>query len=274
MYESAQVDAKGDAFMIKAILIDVDNTLLDFDACVKAALRDGFDHFGLPAYREEMFPVFTEINNALWHRIETGELTREQLMQIRFDRIFEALGIDFDGVTFEDYFRRYLFDSAIYVEGALELLQYLADKYIVCAASNGPYRQQIHRLEISGMAPYLTHSFISEQVGAEKPSRAFFDVCMQVLGGSEMYVQEEPIIAQAEGDARDRAITAMSSGGILPGLLPKEVMMIGDSLTADMSGGIAYGMQTCWYDRSGKGLPEGIVVDHVVRTLAEIRDIL
>ncbi len=260
--------------MIKAILIDVDNTLLDFDACVKAALRDGFDHFGLPAYREEMFPVFTEINNALWHRIETGELTREQLMQIRFDRIFEALGIHFDGVTFEDYFRRYLFDSAIHVEGALELLQYLADKYIVCAASNGPYKQQLHRLQVSGMAPYLTHYFISEQVGAEKPSRAFFQVCMQTLRGKESCVQAGQIDTQMEREARDGAITATSSGGILPGLLAKEVMMIGDSLTADMSGGIACGMQTCWYDRSGNGLPQGMAVDHVVRTLKEIRDIL
>ena len=228
--------------MIKVVLIDVDNTLLDFDACVKAALRDGFDHFGLPAYREEMFPIFNQVNNALWHRIETGELTREQLMEIRFDRIFEALGIRFDGVTFEDYFRRYLFDSAIHVEGALELLQYLSGKYVVCAASNGPYEQQIHRLEVSGLAPYLTHSFISEQVGAEKPSREFFDTCMKVLDLSD--------------------------------LRPEEVMMIGDSLTADMAGGISYGMQTCWYDRYGKGLPDGVEVDHVVRNLAEIREFL
>ena len=164
--------------MIKVVLIDVDNTLLDFDACVKAALKDGFAHFGLPEYREEMFPIFTKINNALWHRIETGELTREQLMKIRFDRIFEALGIAFDGVTFEEYFRQYLFDSAIHVKGAVELLQYLSGKYVVCAASNGPYEQQLHRLEAGGLAPYLTYSFISENVGAEKPSRQFFDVCM------------------------------------------------------------------------------------------------
>lgn len=241
--------------MIKVILIDVDNTLLDFDACVKAALRDGFAHFGLPPYQEEMFPVFTAVNNALWHRMELGELTREELLAIRFDRIFEALGICFDGVTFEEYFRRYLFDSTIHVEGAEALLQYLAGKYVVCAASNGPYEQQIHRLKVSGLAPWLTHSFISEQVGAEKPSREFFDVCMKVLRTSD-----------------PTGTTAV--GTDLSGLGPEEVMMIGDSLTADMAGGIAYGMQTCWYDRNGKGLPKNVPADHVVQSLAEICEIL
>lgn len=249
--------------MIKVVLIDVDNTLLDFDACVKAALRDGFAHFGLPAYREEMFPVFTKINNALWHQIETGELTREQLMKIRFDRIFEALGIAFDGVTFEAYFRQYLFDSAIHVEGAVELLQYLSDKYVVCAASNGPYGQQIHRLEAGGLAPYLTYSFISEQVGAEKPSRQFFDVCMKMLRDRDVNEEKETLAAVSQVADCD-----------LSQLCPEEVMMIGDSLTADMSGGIAYGMKTCWYDRDGKGLPQGMEVDHVVRSLGEIQDIL
>lgn len=249
--------------MIKVVLIDVDNTLLDFDACVKAALRDGFAHFGLPAYREGMFPIFTKINNALWHRIETGELTREQLMKIRFDRVFEAFGIEFDGVTFEEYFRQYLFDSAIHVEGAVELLQYLAGKYVVCAASNGPYEQQLHRLETGGLAPYLTHSFISENVGAEKPSQQFFDVCMERLRDSDAC---EGKASPTEGrSAADRDLSR---------LRPEEVMMIGDSLTADMSGGIAYGMRTCWYDRDGKGLPQGMTVDHVVRSLGEIRDIL
>ena len=249
--------------MIKVVLIDVDNTLLDFDACVKAALKDGFAHFGLPAYREEMFPIFTKINNVLWHQIEKGELTREQLMKIRFDRIFEALGIAFDGVTFEEYFRQYLFDSAIHVKGAVELLQYLSGKYVVCAASNGPYEQQLHRLEAGGLAPYLTHSFISEHVGAEKPSRQFFDVCMERLRDSDAC--EEKASLTEEKSAIDRDLSQ---------LRPEEVMMIGDSLTADMSGGIAYGMKTCWYDRDGKGLPQGMAVDHVVRSLGEIQDIL
>jgi len=257
--------------MIKAILIDVDNTLLDFDACVKAALKDGFEYFGLPAYQEEMFPIFTKINNALWHQIETGELTREQLMEIRFDRIFEALGINFDGVTFEDYFRRYLFDSAIHVEGASELLQYLSEKYVVCAASNGPYAQQIHRLKNGGLAPYLTYAFISEQVGAEKPSRVFFDVCMRVLREGKHHVWAEDLWKDEKaGQKEDRRMVC----GSLCDLQPEEVMMIGDSLTADMSGGIAYGTKTCWYDRDGKGVPEGMVMDYAVTTLAEIQNIL
>ena len=84
--------------------------------------------------------------------------------------ISEALGIDADGVKFEAYFRDCLFDSAIPVEGALSLLEYLKKKHVLCAASNGPYRQQVNRLKVGGMLPYFSDLFISEEIGAEKPS--------------------------------------------------------------------------------------------------------
>ncbi|MBR6527934.1 MAG: HAD hydrolase-like protein [Lachnospiraceae bacterium] len=248
--------------MIKAVWIDVDNTLLDFDACVKAALRDGFAHFGLPPYRDEMFPVFNRVNNEMWHRLELGELTREELLAIRFDRIFEALGFCFDGVTFEEYFRNYLFDSTIHVDGALSLLRHLADKYVVCAASNGPYEQQIHRLQKAEMYPCMTYCFISEQVGAEKPSQEYFDYGMSILRG-EVWADAVTGGAFHPEEKKD-----------LSQLTPDEVMMIGDSLTADMAGGTRYGMKTCWYNPQGKGLPEGMAVDHVVRTLEEIKKFL
>ena len=257
--------------MIKAVLLDVDNTLLDFDACVKAALRDGFAHFGLPAYEEGMFPVFTRINNELWHRLELGELTREELLAIRFDRVFEALGIGFDGVTFEDYFRSYLFDSAIHVEGAMELLNYLSKRYLLAVASNGPYEQQIHRLKISGMYPYLDYCFVSEQVAAEKPSQDFFEYCMQVMKGKR---QEPACLGGKMVAGHSSKEHENNAAGILADLQPQEVMMIGDSLTADMAGAVAYGMKTCWYDPKRKGLPKTMAVDHVVTELSQICEVL
>lgn len=230
--------------MIKAVFIDIDNTLLDFDAFVKAAMRDGFQKFGLGEYREDMFPVFLRINNAVWREIEQGVLSFADMQKIRWNRVFEALGISFDGPHFEDYFRDYLFDCAIPVEGAMELLDYLKDKYILCAASNGPYEQQRNRLRRGGMLDCFAHLFISERIGVSKPSPRFFAHCLSELN---------------------------AGGGAIR---PEEIMMIGDSLSSDMAGAAGMGMHSCYFDRNRSGNTGGLAVDHVVRALEEIRGIL
>ena len=231
--------------MIKAIFIDIDNTLLDFDAYVREAMTEGFKAFGLPPYEEWMLGVFLRINGEFWRGIEDGTLTRAQLRENRWNAIFAALGIDFDGPTFETYFRARLRDSAIPVEGAAEMLDYLQGRYVLCAASNGPWEQQTNRLKTAGMAGYFRHVFVSERLGAEKPAAAFFDRCMAELNAG----RAEPI-------------------------LPGEVLMLGDSLSSDMAGSIAFGMQSCLFDRSGAVTDCGLPVDHIICRLTDVRDFL
>mgnify|MGYP000682470637 FL=1 len=77
---------------MKAIFIDIDNTLLDFDEYVRTTMAEGFAHFGLPAYQPEMYHVFTTENNKLWRQIEEGTLTFEELQKVRWNRIFAASG--------------------------------------------------------------------------------------------------------------------------------------------------------------------------------------
>lgn len=229
---------------MKAIFIDIDNTLLDFDEYVRTTMAEGFAHFGLPAYRPEMYHTFTTENNKLWRRIEEGTLTFEELQKIRWSRIFDALGIAFDGPTFEHYFRTAIFESAIPVPGAVPLLQSLSRHSILCAASNGPYEQQLHRLELGGMKQYFTHFFISQRIGAAKPAAAFFDTAFRELN-----------------EARPTPI------------LPRETLIIGDSLTSDIAGGLQYGMKTCYYRRPGApAAPAG--VDYTVTALSEIPALL
>ena len=224
----------------RCVLIDVDNTILDFDEFVRAAMRDGFRKYHLPEYREEMFGIFVDINDRLWRGIEMGVKTLEDVRRDRWNLIFDRLGIAFDGHVFEEFFRDYLHECAIPVPGVTELIPYLSGRYLLCAASNGPYEQQKYRLGISGMLPYFHHIFISEKVGANKPSARFFDVCLQEIGED---------------------------------LQPGEVMMIGDSLTADMDGALEYGMATCFFDRNKTG-PQGRKVDYVVTHMGDIAGIL
>lgn len=225
--------------MIRTILMDVDNTLLDFNKCASASMAEGFRDFGLE-YRPEMFPIFLDINDRLWREIEQDQLTRDGLHRIRWPWIFDKLGIEADGIAFERRFCELLFDSHEPVEGAMELLRYLSGKYDVYVASNSSYAQQFNRLTLAGMMPFLKGLFVSHELGAPKPSQAFFDICMERLGNP-----------------------------------PKEeVMLIGDSLTADMQGGVDYGLPTCWYNHNHQPRNIGLPVDHIVEHLWEIQNIL
>ena len=231
--------------MIKAVFLDIDNTLLSFSGYVKEAMRDGFAQFGLKPYTEDMFEVFEGINTGLWQQLERGELSFEGLMAVRWQRIFAALDIDFDGPTFEQYFREKLFVSAVPMPHAKELLEYLHGRYVLCVASNGPLEQQRNRLRIADMARYFSHVFVSGDLGVQKPEREFFVRCFDRLRAAE-----------------------------LPELQPEETIIIGDSLSSDMAGGLAFGMHTCLYHPGG--VPDNCPAEigHIVTDLSEIRQFL
>lgn len=101
--------------MLKAVLMDIDDTLLDFGKCAEQAMRIGFAERGLP-FDNSTYAVFTRINDVLWQQIERGELTTQQLFEFRWNRIFEALGIEADGVAFEKRFLDLLYETAIPVD--------------------------------------------------------------------------------------------------------------------------------------------------------------
>ena len=231
--------------MLKVILFDIDNTLLSFDQCVKETMKTGFETFKIGTYEEWMFAVFHRINADLWRSIELGELDFEGLKRVRWNKIFECLQLSADGLRFEAYFRDCLFESAIPEKGALELLEYLSGKYTLCVASNGPCLQQINRLKKSGMLPYFSDLFVSEEIGSSKPNAQFFRTCAARLN-------------QKLGQT----------------IRPCEMMMIGDSLSSDMAGAIAFGMQTCFYNPEKKPLPPGMNITHTVASLKEIASIL
>ena len=105
--------------MIKAVLLDIDNTLFSFDGYVQYSMKHGFEKYGLRLFEDWMPSVFHRINNELWGRIEKGTLTFEELGKIRWNLVFRELGIVFDGVVFEQYFRKELFWSAIPEDGEI-----------------------------------------------------------------------------------------------------------------------------------------------------------
>ena len=225
--------------MIKAVLIDIDNTLLDFRKCSKESMCLAAEDFGID-FPENYFEIFTEINNGLWEKIEKGELTRQGLFKVRWNLIFEAMGIKADGPAFDELFREYIKKSANPVDGAKEILEYLSEKYYVCVASNSAFEQQKARLDKAGMLPYIKEIFTSEEIGFAKPSTEFFEAC----------------------------VNGHSSFG------KDEIMLIGDSITADIEGGKKFGLKTCWFNFDKK--PDAVCdsADFIVDDLLQIKNIL
>ena len=166
--------------MIKAILLDVDNTLLDFDKSATEVIKGLFCQMGL-SYTDNVFKTFININDGLWKRIERAEITREQLHNIRWDTVFGELGIKADGKRAEKLFLDGLYSVAIPVDGAKETLRYLSAKYALYTASNAPFAQQVNRLTVSGLYPFVTGIMSFEKDGVHKPQREFFEWCLDAL---------------------------------------------------------------------------------------------
>lgn len=227
-------------FMIKAVFIDIDDTLLDFGKCSEYAMRESYRDFGIK-FSKFMFPVFAEINAELWRRLEKGEITKNEIYGKRWGIILAEFGIThIDGNEFESRFQKHICDSAEKVDGAEEILKYLSSKYKIYAASNGPHQQQIKRLRSAELLHYFTDVFTSELLGFQKPDKAFFDACLSKTDG----------IKSAES------------------------VLIGDSLTADILGGINCGMKTVWFNKNNRAASDDIIPDRTAKALDEIKNII
>ena len=223
----------------KIILLDLDNTLIDFNECARHSIINAFDKLGF-IYTEKVFETFIEENVKIWKRLEKGEITKPQLRADRWNIILGKLGIDFDGTVLEEMFENGVALGAYPVEGAYDLLDYLKGKYKLYIVSNGFRFVQESRLKIGDFEKYFDGVFVSEDIGIPKPAKEFFDYCFKNLGNP-----------------------------------PKEdTLLIGDSLSADIIGGINYGIDTIWFNKNNEPLPENVRPTHAVNTLHEIKSIL
>lgn len=224
---------------IKAVLIDIDNTLLDFNKSALAAMNNTASAHSV-TFPEGYFDVFLKINDELWTQLQCQSITKQDIYKRRWRRIFDELGIRADSDAFEEDFRKEMRSTAITVDGAEEILRYLSEKYPVYAASNASKHQQELRLKSAGLSKYLSGIFTSEEIGYQKPAKEFFDACNKKLS---------PV-------------------------LPEETVMIGDSVEADIAGAKAFGIITIWFNYYGKICENYEFTDYYVNNLEEIKELL
>ncbi len=224
----------------KTLLMDADETLLDFCRSEGFALEDTLARYGI-AMTPSVQETYHEINRLLWIKLEKGEIRRERLKVRRFEELFETLGIcGIDAAAFNDQYMRTLGTRGFVLDGAVSLLEQLSKHYRICIITNGTASVQHTRLADSGLLPYVDGVYISQEIGADKPSPVFFDAVLSSLGNPEK----------------------------------DELLVIGDSLTSDIRGGLLSGIDTCWFAPHGGDAPSEITPTYTVRSYDELLSLL
>ena len=227
--------------MYKYLLWDIDGTVLDFLASEAYAIRFLFEKYNIGECSDEMLKVYSEINAKYWRKLERGELTKQEILVMRFRDFFELIGADVSlAEAFNKDYQVALGDHIEFVDNAEEMLLSQKGKYTLVAVTNGTKIAQEKKLRLSGLDKVFDAIFISEDVGAEKPSKEYFEYVFEKVG------------------IRDK----------------KEALIIGDSITSDILGGFNAGIDTCWFNPSHKSNTLDVPVTYEIDNLGKLSEIL
>ena len=226
---------------IKVVLWDIDGTLLNFQAAEKAAINKCFLIHEMGTCTDEMLAEYSEINHKYWKMLERGEMTKPEILVGRFKEFFEKQGLDVSKApAFNEDYQVQLGDTICFEENGLEVIHALKDKVKQYAVTNGTRVAQKRKLANSGLDKLLDKAFISDEIGVEKPMIGFFDAVWAEIGTFSR----------------------------------EEVIIVGDSLTSDMQGGVNAGIQTCWYNPKGIENTSGLKLDYEIQNLIQILEII
>ena len=244
---------------MRVILWDIDNTLLNFSAAEKVAMHKGFEELELGEFNDEMLRCYMGINRKYWQALERGEMTKPEVLVGRFTEFFGLYGLPVEkAVAFNERYQELLGDTVCFHDDAYDIVKSLQGKVLQCAATNGTKVAQVRKLKNSGLDQLFDLIFISEDIGAEKPTNAFFD---KVFTDVTEWLKEKE--ATLDGVDKYRGALDMS-----------DAIIVGDSLTSDILGGNNAGIKTCWYNPKGVVNDTAAVVDYEIKDLHEIYEII
>lgn len=221
------------------ILFDLDNTLFDFDIDQKKAYYGAIDSIGY-ILDDRMYKKYCEINEFMWHMLNDGMMGLEEVFVRRHERFFDIYGIDYSPKDFDNLLTLHFQKTGTTIKGVIELLEKLKYYYVLVVASNGPKDQQYHRLKNSGLMDYFEKIFISEEVGYNKPELEFYQ---NIFDSMNVYDKSK-------------------------------YLMVGDSISSDILGGINAGIDTCWYNPKRKSKRLRISPTYEIQNISKVGDIL
>lgn len=237
----------------RTILWDLDQTLLDFTKSQSYALRYTFDKLSLEI-TDQIIDRYADINDSYWKRYERGEITKDEVLIGRFITLFEELHIThIKAEEIHEIYQETLGSIFYFLEDADRLVAILKEKgfrqYIV---TNGVNKTQERKVKLSGLDLLVDGVFVSELIGHPKPHKEFFDACFTYL---------------AKQDTE-------SGRGETDRIKKENCILVGDSLTSDMTGGMNAGIDTCWYNPLELHNRSEVKVTYEIKSLWELPVIL
>ena len=223
--------------MIEFLFLDLDDTILDFHKAERIAIGKTIRMFGVEP-TEDILNMYHLINKQHWEMLERGELTRELVLQRRFSVLFERLGKTVDAPAVAKAYEKNLAIGHYFLPGAEEAVDRLSKKYRLFLASNGTASVQAGRMTSANLYRFFEKVFVSQEIGHNKPSKEFFDGCFAQI----------------------------------PDFDPARAMMVGDSLTSDIQGGINAGIRTCWVNPEHK--TGSVRPDYEIEALSQLEALL
>lgn len=224
--------------MVDTLLFDLDNTLFDFNQAEKIAVGKTLKHFHIEP-GATVLKRYSEINLAQWKLLEQGKLSRDQVKLRRFHLLFSELGANVPAEEAALMYESLLACGHYFIDGAEELLETLYGKYRMYLVTNGTLSVQKGRLKSSGISRYFEDIFISEELGHNKPSVEYFNCCFSRI----------------------------------PGFHRETTVIIGDSLTSDIQGGINAGIRTIWFKPAHEKAAD-IIPDYEFDSLRNLPELL
>ena len=222
------------------ILFDADNTLLDFDTAENKALIETLTQYNIEPSNETV-QKYREINEALWRQLEKGQIRRDKLMNERFTRFLKEIGASGNGAEMNRYYLNQLSTHPDLMPGnILDVLHELAEVATMAIVTNGFDKVQSRRVKESGVAAFMEEVFVSERSDSEKPNRKIFDTALKTLGVENR----------------------------------EHVLVVGDSLTSDIQGGINAGLDTCWLNRDHMENPGQVSPTYEIDALEQLYPIV
>ena len=203
--------------MIEFLFLDLDDTILDFHKAERIAISKTIREFGVEP-TEEILALYHGINKWHWEQLELGKLTRAEVLVNRFGVLFEKLGVPVDAPKCAKAYEVNLSQGHWFLPGAEEAVEALSRKYRLFLASNGTAVVQKGRMTSANLYRFFETVFVSQEIGHNKPSKAYFDACFASI----------------------------------PGFDKEKAMIVGDSLSSDIKGGINAGIKTVWVNPDHK----------------------
>ena len=219
------------------LLFDADGTLFDYDRAERAALEQVLGQIGVSTDPGQL-AAYRRINQALWQAVEKGEITPGMVKVRRFELLLEAIQVAYSPNALSASYLECLANCSELLEDAGEVLGALRRKYQIAILTNGLKEVQRGRLSRSAIRPHISQIIISEEVGAAKPAREFFDQAFARLGHPSK----------------------------------REVLMVGDGWASDIQGAVQYGIDASWYNPGRKPRPANCEITREIAALRELSD--